>query len=386
MKKVPEKKIHKRNKSISKIIKTINKKKSFLFVSYLDPDALGSMMALGLVLKRLQKDVYFYISENIRLEYLQRIIEFNGIEVITDVKAINRKKDKFDCVIFNDTPNRKVVPNTQKFSNLIDKNDKIIIEIDHHFGADAGRISEKSICLFEKANANCEIITKILYKMDRDKEIRKFIIDTVFIRNVILSLITGIISDTQLGTFVVNKHQYKLIMAFLSKRLQISTVDSIKKLKNPQEIYEYMSARSEKSQICMDTLLTYIEKRKNIFLLDIADMCPAAGTIGCPGCENVQLEDVVETIANKLPEMHKKVGVLILDKNLEGEIVNYIKVRRSKNYKNFDLRTLENPFKKAFGDLYVGGGGHEGAVSFRVRKTNKQDFYERVNPVLNLIN
>ena len=51
------------------------------------------------------------------------------------------------------------------------------------------------------------------------------------------------------------------------------------------------------------------------------------------------------------------------------------------SYKGFNIKSLESHFIENFGELYIGGGGHEGACSFRVKKSSAEDFYQRLNAV-----
>jgi nanoRNase/pAp phosphatase (c-di-AMP/oligoRNAs hydrolase) len=382
-------KISIRNAVIKKIIKTIKKCERFLFISYIDPDALGSMLALGLVLKRLNKEVYFYLPDDDarRIEYMQGIIDYNGIIPVYDYQTISDGLE-FDCIVLNDTANRKVIPHYKKIEYIFEEGCVDIIETDHHFGTDSDKIAPSSIALFEKANANCEIITKILYKMNNDAEIKETIDgDTVFKRNILLSLLTGIISDTQFGKYLVNKHQYNIFMKFLSIRLELATLEKVKYFKTPKDIYQYLIEVSKENAACVEELDKYIEKRDRLYVLNIAESGPLKGDIPsyCASCRDVDISDISDVIANKLPEMHGNIGSLILEKELEGEMVYYIKLRRSMSFNAFDLRTLEEHFKSAFSDLYLGGGGHPGAVSFRVKKSSPADFSNKINKVFDKI-
>ena len=382
MEKVPITKIRVRNKRIKKIIRIIKKCESFLFISYIDPDALGSMLALGLVLKRLHKTVAFYMPDksNEKVKYLSNIINYNDINIILSPEGI--KPESFDCLIFNDTANRKVIPYYKHLESIFNNRKISVIETDHHFGTDSARVARRSVTLFEKANANCEIITKILYKMNNDKEIKNEISnDTLFKRNILLCLLTGIISDTQFGKYLINKKQYHFFMQFLSLRLELSTFSRHQYFQSPKDIYKYLVELSEENIHCVDILISHAEKRKHLNILDLTDSSPFGGISAVKQCEYVDLEDINDILANKLPELHGNIGSLILEKDIEGTPVKYIKIRRSMSYKGFNIKSLESHFIENFGELYIGGGGHEGACSFRVTKSSAEDFYQRLNAV-----
>lgn len=376
--------IKKRNKIIDEIINILLSADSFIFISYIDPDALGSMLSLGLILKGMGKDISFYLPDQtlIQLEYFENIIKFNNIRIIENPKDL-KNPDLADCLILNDTANKKVIPHYKTFQKIFNSKKLKIIEIDHHFGTDADRVSKHSVTLFEKANANCEIITKILYRMDKKAEIKKYFLDkSLFKRNIVLSLLTGIISDTQFGKYLANKSQYEITMKFLSLRLELQTIKRLKYFHSPKAIYKYLVQISEENEKCINQLLTLLDKRENVFILDISDNGEIGDIHNLKECKDTFLEDISDSLANKIPELHSKIGIFILEKELEGNMVNYIKIRRSMNYKGFNIKTLEPHFKEQFNDLYLGGGGHEGACSFRVKKTNPSDFYKRFNKVI----
>ena len=70
---------------------------------------------------------------------------------------------------------------------------------------------------------------------------------------------------------------------------------------------------------------------------------------------------------------------------LKGEDCIFIKLRRAIDYDGFDLREVEGPIKKAFSFNYMGGGGHSGAVSFRVNSLGEEDFLLQFKPVADFI-
>ena len=60
-------------------------------------------------------------------------------------------------------------------------------------------------------------------------------------------------------------------------------------------------------------------------------------------------------------------------------------MRRAIDFDGFDLREVEGPIKKAFDDDYMGGGGHPGAVSFRVDSLDEDRFLIKFKPVADFI-
>lgn len=59
-----------------------------------------------------------------------------------------------------------------------------------------------------------------------------------------------------------------------------------------------------------------------------------------------------------------------------------MKVRRAIDYSGFDLREAKVKLKELFpGDEYMGGGGHPGAVYFRVQPIAENDFKPRLQSI-----
>jgi hypothetical protein len=51
-----------------------------------------------------------------------------------------------------------------------------------------------------------------------------------------------------------------------------------------------------------------------------------------------------------------------------------------------DLRTGEDKIKELFGDLYMGGGGHTSAVSFRVHPMEEKELLVRLEKIFAFFN
>jgi hypothetical protein len=69
-------------------------------------------------------------------------------------------------------------------------------------------------------------------------------------------------------------------------------------------------------------------------------------------------------------------------KNAEDKDCIYIKMRRSSQYSGIDLRTTECHLRTIFEDKYMGGGGHAGAVSFRVHLHDENQFLTNFEQVV----
>jgi len=87
---------------------------------------------------------------------------------------------------------------------------------------------------------------------------------------------------------------------------------------------------------------------------------------------------------NIVPEKTGKIGIVYYEgQNTEGVDCIFIKARRAIGYKDFDLRRLEDDVRSAFSEeKYMGGGGHPGAVSFRVDHMPDPEFQSGLAKIL----
>lgn len=78
--------------------------------------------------------------------------------------------------------------------------------------------------------------------------------------------------------------------------------------------------------------------------------------------------------------------VVFEGQNAEGEDCFFIKLRRAVKFSEIDLRTAEGKLKELFGDLYMGGGGHAGAVSFRIHTLDEKEFLGEIEKTFDFFN
>ena len=90
--------------------------------------------------------------------------------------------------------------------------------------------------------------------------------------------------------------------------------------------------------------------------------------------------DIQNFLLNSVPEKSGCAGMLVFEgKNVDGEDCFFIKIRRAAKFSGIDLRTTEDKLKSLFGDLYMGGGGHAGAVSFRVHRMDEKEILSLIH-------
>jgi nanoRNase/pAp phosphatase (c-di-AMP/oligoRNAs hydrolase) len=382
--------------NIDRAASLIGEKENFLFCGDIDPDSVCSMMSLALFLRLMDKQASIVLATGLssNLDYLISILNHNSIRILETENQIKSIEKSVEAVIVCDTANNKMVP---FYSLLVEKfiaKGIQVIEIDHHFGADSEAITTQGIKLFREANATTEIIGELLQNL-----IKKFpeTTDPFSQRNILIGLITGLLGDTAGGKTVTIKEDFDYWMKELGERLASNTrwrkaregrpsEGESSKFQTPEKIRDYLDRLSIEQEDYLNAIVSRIDKQDGLGLLNlmssvyrqIDNVCGSQGFNWFP--------DILGPLLNRVPEEAGKLGVVFYHgKNAEGEDCIFVKLRRAIDYDGFDLREVEDSIKKAFGDAYMGGGGHPGAVSFRVNSIDEADFLLRFKPVTDFI-
>lgn len=380
--------------NLKQAIDLIQKNQNFIFCADLDPDSVGSMLALSLYFNHLGKKVYIVMSESLGdgVDFFEQIIEYNSLKVVRNEKSIKEIKDEIQSVIFFDTANTKLVPFYPIISQEILSKSPPVIEIDHHFGADSEEMTDYGIKLFRNANANTEIIAELLSNL---KEVNPDFPNPFFQRNILIALITGLLGDTLGGKVVPFQEDFKYWMNTLGGSLGSVTrwragdeerfSDKQKqKFGSPDHVLKYMNRLDEAKQLCLDTLMKTVELNGGVASLNILNSTYNSVKDISPSYDSEWFNEVRGFLLNTVPEHSGKVGIVYFHgQNAEGKDCIFMKVRRAIDYSGYDLRESEVKIKELFpGDEYMGGGGHPGAVSFRVQPIEETEFRSRLQSII----
>jgi nanoRNase/pAp phosphatase (c-di-AMP/oligoRNAs hydrolase) len=384
-------------KNLKDALDIINTSENFLFSGDIDPDSVGSMLSLSLYLHQLDKKVFLILPENLgkNLDFFEKIIEYNSIQILRNKEQILAVKAEIETVIFCDTANTKLVPHYTLLAENILSNKPKVIEIDHHFGADSEELTDYGIKLFCKANANTEIIGKILLTYHEKYPEGPNPFDQ---RNIILGLIIGMLADTVGGKVIPYKDDYNYWMDLLKERLQNitrwresdekRTIDC-KDLKfgDPQQILEYLYRLTAEQEACFNLLNDRAELKGKIGFLNLFHSTQEDAADNCKLLDSDWIADIQNFLLNSIPDKSGYIGIVVFEgQNAEGEDCFFIKLRRAVKFSGIDLRTAEGKLKELFGDLYMGGGGHASAVSFRIHPLDEKEFLKKIEKVNDFLN
>ncbi len=297
---------------MNRIIKELKKHKSYLVVSHvnLEGDAIGSSLAIALLLKRLGKKVIVINEDNVPAQY--SFMPFS--------KLIKKPKKNllFDAVVAVDCSD---IGRIGRCIEYIPKN-KVIINIDHHFGNDNfGKVN----WIEPKASSCSEMIYQLFKKMSVPIDNK-----TAYL------LYVGIMTDT--GSFKyanTTSFTHRVVAELIDKNLDIHEIY--------KDVYQNVSTDNAKKIISvLNTLrfdktgkIAYLEQKRK----DIA------------GDTSTDLSEYILDFARSL----RGVEVVLLFK--ESEENNKIRVNlRSKS--RYDVNRLAKIFC---------GGGHRTASGCTIK-------------------
>lgn len=384
--------------NLRQAVDLINSSSSFLFSGDIDPDSVGSMISLSLYLNQLDKKSYLVIPEPLgdNLDFFEKIIHYNSITILRTQEEIEAVKDEIETVIFCDTANTKLVPFYPYISEAILSRKPKVVEIDHHFGADSEELTEYGIKLFRNANANTEIIGDILELLH---DVNPESPNPFSQRNIILGLITGILGDTVGGKVIHFKEEYDRWMEKLGEQLRNITrwrdsADNTRaedcktsKFGDPKQILAYLNRLSDDQETCFNLLNSRIETKGEMAFLNLMPSSYQDVKKVCQAFESDWFVDIMSFLLNSVPEKSGHAGVVIYEgENAAGEECVFIKIRRAVDYSGVDLRTAEDQIKKLFDGDYMGGGGHAGAVSFRIHRLEEKELLKRLDSLFEFFN
>ncbi len=357
-----------KNEIIENIITKIVTKDFFLVLGHQNPDedCLASMVAISLLLSKFNKKTSIYVHGDIHdnFTYLLNICRYNAIYVFSGEKPESLFVEN---IIVCDTPKPSMIDATDEIIDLIKNNSVPLIEIDHHTGGDSEYIGHNGYALVDEASSACELIGEIAISLSHKKELlERNSISEIFTRNIVLALLTGIIGDSNMGKYFKSdkeKKNYLFFSSLYNEILQTETT-SDSNLSNMDEIFSEIKRLNQDEEACFNYLMSRKKKSDSVFYV-IADQ-PASRFL----FEQYDYDTVVSvsrSIADILAEESKMLGLVVYYDKPEIKNLVQFKLRRSQYYRKFDLRNSLDILS------ITDGGGHEGAIGFRVPVSDIED-------------
>jgi nanoRNase/pAp phosphatase (c-di-AMP/oligoRNAs hydrolase) len=355
-----------KNRIVDRMSAAITERDSFLLLGHKDPDTdcVASLVAFGLLLCKFRKDVTIYLAAPVmaQFSYLLAICKYNGISV---VYGTLKKPDPFSTIVILDTPKPDMIAMNSHITELFEDSGILKLEIDHHLAGDAVYAGDPGYCLVTEASSTCELIGYLLLKMSHHPERFKNI--DFFSRNLALAILTGIVGDSQMGKYLKTRKErfyYKTFSEIFDRLLVEKTQRNSKNLSSMEAIFDVIKNFSVQERKCFESIMALKNDKKSIYYVCM-DEAKSAEFFERYGEE--LLVNVSKAAADTLAEDCGKLGLVVYcdDPGVSGFI--QFRLRRSAVFIKTDLREVLTGLK------IENGGGHPGAVGFRITKDGVKD-------------
>ena len=253
-------------------------------------------------------------------------------------------------------------------NGLMNNEEIIKIEFDHHLGADSGYIGWKKYSLVDEASSACELIGYFALKLaERKTLLEKYRITDLFTRNFVLSLVTGIISDSKMGKYLKSNRErwfYNYFSSLFNELLFNKTESGSGNFSTMKDVFDKLEKLSEEEDSCFEYISGKIRKSSYIqyVILNREDMNYLYSKFPA---------EVIVTVARYTADiLSDKSGYLSLvcyyDKPEKSGLIQF-RMRRNHSFRLLDLRNIIAEFN------IENGGGHPGAVGFRISSSDIED-------------
>ncbi len=352
--------IHEKNVIIDNIIDALQSKQHFLLLGHVNPDedCIASMVAFALIVSKFSKKATVYLRGKVHEHflYLLNICTHNAIRCSG---SIEEGGEPIDALVLCDTPKPSMIDAGPEVQELIDNPAIVRIEIDHHIGSDSRYFGDEGYRLVMEANSASELVGLIALKLaKRDDLLRRYNITTLLTRNIVLSVLTGIVGDTNMGRFIKSKREkryYDIFSDLYNSMLKGDTIKSTN-LTNKEDVFREIQRLSAKEEQCLHFILDKKKFSRSIgyVALNRAHMDYLHGEF-----DNETIVSVSRSIADHLAEESRRMGMVAYDDSMNTGLAQF-RIRRGQAFKSFDLRRVLDIFS------IDDGGGHEGAIGFRL--------------------
>jgi len=372
--------IPERNRVINNIINIINEKDNFLMLGHKDPDedCIASLVAFSIIIRKFYKKVtiLLYKEYHYKFPFLMEMCRYNNISVIESGKQI---ENNFSVIAVLDTPKPSMLEGWENITSMIADKNIIKIEIDHHLGADSGYIGDNNFCFVDEASSTCELIGYLTCKLKNKEFIRQYDFHKLFSRNFVVAIITGMISDTKMGKYLKTarqKRSYKFFSTSFNKMLLKMTKINSNNFFSIGDIFRELEKLSAEETICNKY---FIDRKNNsdhiaYTVVDKNDIDYFH--------KNFKKELIISVARHLADDLAEESGYLSLvvyyDNPIESDLIQF-RMRRSHTFSKIDLRDIIKELK------IEDGGGHPGAVGFRIKQNSVTDLSKYIEEIINKV-
>jgi diguanylate cyclase (GGDEF)-like protein len=365
--------IREKNRIIERIIEAITDRRGFLILGHQNPDddCISSMISFALILHMFYRDVVLHIGGQVHehFTYLLDICRYNSIPILGIDAA---PPADIDTVVLCDTPKPSMMEASPAVRELLKSPQVLRIEIDHHLAADSGYFGDEGYRLVTEASSASELVGHILLKLEgRTALLERHQVTELFPRNLVLAILTGIIGDSNMGQYLKSRREKKYYQIFSTMFNDMLSRRTTKKSNffTMDQVFTELQKLSTTEQGCFSYMLARKTTTGSLAMVALSaeDMAPLYAE-----CDDDTIISTARVIADRLAEESGKLGLVIYYDNPERSDLVQFRLRRAGGWKKYDLRGFLSRFSIA------NGGGHEGAIGFRIPRGQIPDFRAHV--------
>ena len=360
--------IRQKNIIIANIIEALVDKKRFLILGHHSPDddCISSMVSLALILHMFYKEVFLYFGGQLheRFHYLLEICRYNSIPIL---KSGDPAPNGVEAVALCDTPKPEMIDASPALRAVIADPGVLRIEIDHHMGGDSGYFADEGYRLVTEASSASELVGHILLKLQgRQDLLDRHQVTELFPRNLVLAILTGIIGDSNMGQYLKSHREKRYYTVFSTMFNDLLSRRTTKKTNffTADQLFGELQRLSNNEAGCFRYMMSHKRSSTSIAFvaLDAEQSAPMF-----VGSDDDTVVSTARAVADKLAEESGKLGFVAYADNPERSSLYQFRLRRSGAWKEYDLRNFLTKFS------INNGGGHEGAIGFRVPRSDVPD-------------
>lgn len=320
-----------------------------------DPDCLATMLGVALLARKMRKPATMIFGGSIpeNLDYLLSIAEYNRVSINVD------PTNPIDTVVFCDTAKPSLLPTSEVLQRVLSDPTVELFEIDHHLGGDSEYLVPTGHALVDQASSSGSLLARLACKINAAG-----VIEDLFSRNLVITLLTAMMSDTQMGRVLPSHREariYARLLDMLSGML-VRTTFAPNKFDSIEALYAEMVRLSEDEER-LDNAFIARHKVNGALAWIALDQHDSVRLTSEFGEEN--LKAAARRVTDRMTGISRKVGMVCY---YDSQQLIQCRMRREYGYDGIDLRDII-PIVEA-----PDGGGHPGAIGFRFPKNDVADY------------
>jgi nanoRNase/pAp phosphatase (c-di-AMP/oligoRNAs hydrolase) len=272
------------------------------------------------------------------------------------------------ALVLVDTPKPEMIDRSELFDGMRADPNILKIEFDHHLEADSRYFGDPDYRLVYEASSTCEILGLLALKMDADAHLKaRNDVDELLSRNLVLAVLSGMIGDSQMGRYLKTRRErwfYARFSVLFEKLLEKKTVSGSNNFSSKEQVFDALAALSNDEDACYRYMSTNASTagRVRFVSLDAEASRFLFATYG-----NDTVVAVSKALVDRFAEESGYLGLVGYYDDPALSPFAQFRLRRSQAFNVLDLRDALARLRIA------NGGGHPGAVGFRVERAALPD-------------